>query len=131
MRILAIDFGTKRIGVAVSDPSQIIVHPIKNIEYSNSASAIKTIKAIIENYAPLEKIILGYPKSLKNNNSLATKDVEIFAQELKNAIAVPIEFWDERFTSKIAAKITGKLKKMDKVAAAVLLEDYLHRRINA
>lgn len=130
MRLLSIDYGSKRIGVAVSDPLRITVTPLENIEYTDWPSAISALKAIIESYAPIGKLIVGYPAGLKKNVNFAAENVQKFIEELSQQIRVPVEFWDEKYTSKIASRISGRKKKNDKVAAAVLLEDYLRHKSN-
>ena len=131
-RILGIDFGTKRVGVAVSDPLGIF------------ASALDTIPATkiisyLQNYItrqPVSRFVVGYPKNLDNTPAENAQYVERFVKQLEKTFPmIPVFLEDERFTSKLAfrAMIDGGLKKMqrrdkttiDKVSAALILQGYL------
>lgn len=131
-RIVGIDFGLKRVGLAVSDPLGIF------------ASAWDTVPATkilsyLQNFLSKEQVsrfVVGYPKNLDNTPSENASHVERFVKELKSAFpAIPVSLEDERFTSKLAfrAMIDGGLKKMqrrdkatvDKVSAALILQGYL------
>ncbi|BDD09039.1 putative pre-16S rRNA nuclease [Fulvitalea axinellae] len=131
-RLLAIDYGTKRVGVAVSDPLKIISSPLDVV---HSKDIIKYLK----NYVAKEDVeifIVGMPKKLDNTDTNNTSHVKGFVKQLKKQIPqIPVELHDERFTSKIAmrAMIDGGMKKkdrrekgnVDKVSAAVILQSYM------
>mgnify|MGYP000925483441 CR=1 FL=1 len=85
-RFLAIDFGEKRVGLALSDPMKIIAKPFKTIFYSNQKDLINKIALIIKD-EKIEKIILGLPKGLKGNNTSQTNIVIEFYKYIKNKIA--------------------------------------------
>lgn len=132
-RILAIDFGTKRIGLAVTDPLNIFAYPL--ITLSNDSKFIERLKKIIEEYHVV-KIILGYPLKESGNESTSSLSVLKFKTELENKIDLQIELIDERYSSSIAREriiqsVVSKKKRrdkslLDKNAAAVILEDYLN-----
>ncbi len=134
-RILAIDFGTKRTGLAVTDPLQIIATALTTVE---SKEAIKFIKEYIIK-EPVEAFVLGMPKTLLNEDSENAKYVRIFAEKLQKEIpSIPLHYADERFTSSIAKQtmIDGGMKKkdrreksnVDKISATLILQTYMESR---
>ncbi len=133
-RFLAIDFGEKRVGLALSDPMKIIAKPFKTIFYSNQNDLINKIALIIKD-EKIEKIILGLPKGLKGNNTSQTNIVIEFYNYIKNKIDTPIVMEDERLSSVSAKKSlilqdikTGHNKALiDETAAAVFLQLYLDK----
>ncbi|MAP71458.1 MAG: Holliday junction resolvase RuvX [Candidatus Marinimicrobia bacterium] len=133
-RFLAIDFGEKRIGLALSDPMKIIAKPFKTIFYSNQNDLINKIALIIKD-EKIEKIILGLPKGLKGNNTSQTNIVIEFYNYIKDKIDTPIVMEDERLSSVSAKKSlilqnikTGHNKDLiDKTAAAIFLQLYLDK----
>ena len=134
-RILAIDYGTKRVGLAVTDPLQIIASPLDTV---HSKGVIEFLKKYNESEG-IEAIVLGMPKKLDGTATNATPHVEQFHRLLqKHFPEKPVYLHDERFTSKIAleAMIAGGAKKkdrrekgnIDKVSAAVILQSYLESK---
>ena len=131
-RIVGIDYGRKRVGVAVSDPLGIFASPLETIPAGN-------ILQFIKNYTQKETItrfVVGYPMNLNNQPSEAAKDVDQFLNMLRKQFPeIPVNLVDERFTSKMAMRtlIDGGMKKMDrrekgnidKVSAAIILQSYL------
>jgi putative Holliday junction resolvase len=134
-RILAIDYGCKRVGLAVTDPLQIIATPLDTVHASE-------VLAYLSNYIakePVELFVVGMPKNLDNKPAEAAQYVEPFIKQLHKKIPdIPIELMDERFTSKIAfqAMIDGGVKMMDrrnketvdKISAVIILQSYLESR---
>jgi RNAse H-fold protein YqgF len=136
-RILAIDYGRKRVGLAVTDVLQIIATSLDTV---HSKDVIKYINEYVKS-EPVELFVIGFPKDLQNKDTDATKFVENFIKQLNKAFPnIPVEKIDERFTSKIAfrAMIDGGLKKsdrrdksmIDKVSAVIILQSYLEQRQN-
>ena len=131
-RILGLDHGDRRIGLALSDPLQIIAKPFKTIDLKFTKNIFDLLNSIIEEY-DIEKIIVGYPITLKNEFSIQTEKVLKFVELLKKNIQIEVELYDERLTSQIAQKSlilqgvkTGHNKEdVDKTAAAVFLQNYL------
>lgn len=127
VRILGIDYGEKRIGVAVSDPLGLIAQPLTYVE------KIEDLKGIISNYPDIEEIIVGLPKSLSGEIKEAAKKVLSFIENLEKQVNLPIKTWDERLTtaamqkSLIAQGVSRKKRKqvIDQSAAAYLLQGYL------
>ena len=134
-RFLAIDFGEKRVGLALSDPTKIIAKPFKSISYTSQDDLINKISLIIEEQN-VEKIILGLPKGLKGQKTDQTNQVLKFYSLIKNKIDTPIFMEDERLSSVSAKKSlilqnikTGYNKALiDETAAAIFLQSYLDRK---
>ena len=133
-RILGIDYGRKRVGVAVSDPLRIFASALETVP---SAKIIDYLKKYVENQA-VERFVVGYPMNLDNTPSEAAADVDVFLKLLKKYFpSIPVTLEDERFTSVLAhrALIDGGMKKMDrrdkasvdKVSAALILQTWLDR----
>ena len=131
-RILALDYGDKRIGLAISDPMQIIAKPFKIVENSTNENILIELNEIIKEYE-VEQVVVGLPITLKNKYSAQTKKVIDFIEFLKKNISIPIHPYDERLSSKIAIQSlvkqgikTGYNKEeIDKTAAAIFLQNYL------
>ena len=131
-RILSIDYGDVRIGLAMSDIMQIIAKPYKTIDNKSNEHVIESLDRII-NEKNIEKIIVGLPLTLKNTFSNQTKKVEEFVSILKKKISIPILTYDERLTSIEAKrslvnqgiKIKDKKGFVDMTAAAIFLQGYL------
>lgn len=136
-RILSIDYGRKRTGLAVSDPSQIIASRLTTIP-------THTIWDFLNNYfkqEQVEKVIIGYPRQMNNEASEAVRYINPFIKKFQKTYpAMPIELVDERFTSKMAFQtmIDGGLKKkqrqdkalVDGISATIILQDYLEQKRN-
>jgi putative Holliday junction resolvase len=132
MRILALDHGSKRIGVAVSDETKTIAQPLEFIPAEPFANFLARLKKILAE-KEIELVLVGLPRNMDGSYGPAAQKVQTFVAELKNAISVPIKFWDERLTSSQANKILiqggvrrdKRKEKVDKMAAAILLQSYL------
>ncbi len=131
-RILCIDYGEVRMGLALSDPLQIISSAYKTIEVKKEDNIFNTLKDIIKK-EEVTLVVLGMPFGSGGKKTKKTLEVEKFLEKLKKNIDLPIDTWDESFSSVKAhsvmhkmGKKTGANKKMvDKLAAAIVLEDYL------
>ena len=130
-RILSIDHGEVRIGLAMTDPMKIISSPFKTIKNTGDENVLSELKdIIIEN--DIELIVLGHPMGLNGQKTKKTEHVEKFAEKLEE-LGKPIVLFDESFSTVRAHQIihdmgqkTGKNKeKIDMIAAQVFLEDYL------
>ena len=132
-RILAIDFGVKRIGFAITDPLNMFGYPLVTVPNDNKFW--NELLKVISEYKVV-KIILGYPLKESGSESTSSKAVLKFKEELEKRITLPIELVDERYSSSIARdriiqSVSSKKKRrdkslLDKNAAAVMLEDYLN-----
>jgi len=134
-RIIGIDYGRKRVGVAVSDPLGIFASALDTVQ---SAKIIEYLKKYAEN----ENVVLfvvGYPINMDGRPSEAAKDIDVFLKHLAKAFPdTPVVLEDERFTSVLAhrAMIEGGMKKqdrmkkesVDKISAAIILQSYMDKR---
>ena len=132
MRILAIDHGTKRMGIAISDELGMIAQPLEFIPAEPFTDFLNRLKEIISE-KQIELILVGMPRNMNGSYGPAALKVQEFVAVLKDAIAVPIKTWDERLTSAQANRIlieanTRRQKRketVDQMAAAILLQSYL------
>jgi putative Holliday junction resolvase len=132
MRILALDHGTKRIGVAISDELKLIAQPLEFIPAEPFAGFLTRLKEIIRE-KEVEMILIGMPRNMDGSYGPATLKVREFIGVLKIGVTIPIQTWDERLTSAQAQRflIEGGVRrekrkeKVDKMAAAILLQSYL------
>jgi len=132
MRILALDHGTKRIGVAVSDEMKMIASPLEYIPAEAAADFLARLKDIIRK-KEVELILVGMPRNMDGSYGPAALKVQEFVATLKDAISIPIKTLDERLTTVQAQRflIQGNVRrekrkeKVDKTAAAILLQSYL------
>jgi putative Holliday junction resolvase len=132
MRILALDHGTKRIGVALSDELKIIATPLEFIPAEPFADFLARLRQIIRD-KEVEFILLGLPRNMDGSYGPAARKVQEFAAGLKRALSVPVRTWDERLTTVQAHRfltqgnVRGRKRteKVDKMAAAILLQSYL------
>lgn len=132
-KILAIDYGKKRIGIAISDSEKSIAFPLKTIE---NKDIFLYLKEIIQS-EKIEAIVLGEPKPLNNKENILFLEVINFRKKIISLFSLPVHLVDERFSSKIASKIIldANIKKMkrrdksllDKVSASLILETYLKK----
>jgi len=131
-RLLAIDYGEKRLGLAISDPNQIISKPLKTLILSDSKYIYNELEKIISDYE-IQKLIIGLPIGMDGKNTQQTSKVEAFKENLQNKIGIPIILFDERLSSVSAKKSlisqgikTGHNKsKIDQTAAAIFLQHFL------
>ncbi len=129
-RIMGIDHGAVRVGIAISDPMQIIARPYKVI--INNDDLFNEIINIIKE-ENIGKIILGLPLNLDGEDTQKTKEVRNFAEKLKKDISIPVILWDERYTTveanealqKMGYNIHDSKDVIDKVAASLILRNYL------
>jgi putative holliday junction resolvase len=137
-RIVAIDFGQKRTGIAVTDPLQIIANSLTTVPSSEVISFLKAYTA----KETVDAFVVGYPRQMNNSLSESVRYIDPFIEKLKKAFPVKEVFLvDERFTSKLAvqAMIMGGVKKKDRqnkalvdaISATIILQSYLELRQNA
>ena len=134
-RILSIDYGKKKTGIAVTDPMQIIANGLTTVE----TSKIWEFLADYLSKNEVERLIIGLPKQMNNEPSESMKYINPFVGRFKKLYPnIPVEFVDERFTSKLAfqAMIDGGLKKkerqnkalVDEISATIILQSYLETK---
>lgn len=131
-RILALDYGTKRIGVALSDELGWTAQPLETIERRTLVRDIAHIEELVQGHE-VKEVLIGLPLRLDGEEGPAVQAVHEFVAHLGEALSVPIVTWDERMTTRsaedllIAADVSRKKRKgvVDRVAAAILLQSYL------
>jgi len=132
MRVLALDPGTKRIGVAISDELKLIAQPLEFVPAEPFAEFLARLKQLIQE-KEVELILVGMPRNMDGTYGPAATRVQEFASELKKAIPLRIKKWDERLTTAQANRILldanvrrdKRKEKVDQMAAAILLQSYL------
>jgi putative Holliday junction resolvase len=132
MRILAIDHGSKRIGIAVSDELKMIAQPLEFIPAEPFAAFLVRLNELISD-KEVESILVGLPRNMDGSYGPAAQKVQEFVEALKGTVGVPIKTWDERLTSAQANRILiqgnvrrdKRKEKVDAMAAAILLQSYL------
>ena len=135
MRLLCLDVGSRRIGVAISDPEEILATPLAVIEHKDDNVTSEAIRSLIEEYG-VDRVVAGMPYSLDGSRGPQARDVEAFLGHLSGQISVPIETWDERFSTTTAqqmmedagTKKSRRKENLDALAAAVILQGYLDCR---
>ena len=131
-RIMGLDIGTKRIGIALSDPLLIISQPFQSIERTPENKALETIKNIIKEYN-VNKIVAGLPLMMNGDFGSQAQDCKTFGEKVSQKTHIDVIFVDERLTSFQAeeilkaqkAKYTKDKGLVDKVAASIILQEYL------
>jgi putative holliday junction resolvase len=125
-RAVALDYGSARCGVAVSDPSGTLATPLEPVLRPNTRKGFNRLLAAIRERDP-ERVVVGLPLSLSGRDSAQTIEARAFAERLGRALSVPVELHDERFTTALAQQRPGTAAE-DSRAAAVLLEEWLAGR---
>lgn len=137
MKIMSVDFGDSRTGLALCDKSEFLASPAGVIEEKDFEKCIEKVAAAAkENGA--EEVVVGYPKNMNNTIGDRAQKCELFAEKLSELIDVPVKLWDERSTTVSAhyylnqTNTRGKKRKavVDAVAATIILESYLGFRKN-
>jgi putative Holliday junction resolvase len=123
VKVLALDFGSARTGVAVSDPTGSVARPVGVVERAATASGIARILELVRG-EDVELIVVGLPVTLRGERGAQAEETERFVEALRAATELPVESFDERFTTKLAAAGAAKAPE-DAVAAAHLLTSYL------
>lgn len=132
MRIMGLDFGTKRIGVAISDPQCSMAHPLDTIAVSHDGSHMKQLQDIASEYE-ISKIVIGLPYNMDGSIGPSGEKVLAWSEEIKKLLNLPVVFWDERLTTSqaheflLGLNVRGKKRRLvvDKIAAGIILKDYL------
>ena len=128
-RVLALDYGSARCGVAVSDPTGTLATPLDAVTQANTRRGLDRLATVVRETGA-ERVVVGLPLSLSGGDSAQTEEARAFAARLAARLGdgVPVELYDERFTTRIAQRSGGGRASEDSRAAAVLLEDWLAAR---
>lgn len=133
MRILGIDYGDARVGVAVSDPLGMMANGVRTIKNTGKRKLIGELMAVIDEYKP-ERVVIGLPKNMDGSEGFRAEATYKFADEFKKTYSGEVVFWDERLSSVGAKRFLnetdtrGKKRTavLDTVAACIILEGYLN-----
>ena len=134
MRILGLDYGEKRIGVAISDPMGILASPLTVIESKSTHSDIEQIVSLTQEHE-IEQIVIGLPRSLDGSESKQAQMTRDFIDLLQGQLNIPVNTWDERLSTVAADRMMNeagvkkgkKKKRIDSAAATIILQNYLDR----
>jgi putative Holliday junction resolvase len=124
-RVLALDYGSARCGCAVSDPTGVLARPLPVVAAPGTRRGLGRLKALIAELGA-ERVVVGLPLSLAGHDSAQTAETREFAARLQQALPIPVELYDERFTTRLAQRAGGSADE-DSRAAAHLLENWLTR----
>lgn len=130
-RVLALDVGEKRVGVAICDETRTLARPLRTLQRASKKDDFARLAALCREYA-IELVIVGLPRTLRGEEGPQAQRVRRYAAELQAALGLPIDFWDERYSTVEAhdlmatatRKSAGK-GEIDAFAAAVILQEYL------
>lgn len=128
-RVLGIDFGTKRVGLAISDGLGVLASPLDVVPRESVVDVVKGIAIEMD----IAKIVVGLPTALGGHEGPSADEARSLGKDLQNATDLPVVYHDERFTSRMAEsallskgmKRRDRRQKVDKIAAAIILQDYL------
>lgn len=134
-RILALDLGTVRIGIALSDPTGTVAGPLETIAHRERRKDVAAVAALARTHGA-ERIVLGWPRNMDGTSGPAARRAEAFAEALRKVAGVPVDLWDERLSTVAAdralrdadVKRERRRALRDQIAAALILQGYLTAR---
>lgn len=137
-RILALDFGTKRVGVAISDPLKLFAKPYSVIPNTGLKDILKALQDIISEQS-VECLVIGMPYAIDGSHTPKTTETEDFVIKVKESLTIPVFTWDERYSSQEAEAELKQMGKswqearqmVDAMAAAMILKSYLENKLHA
>ena len=135
MKIMAVDLGQVRTGLAVSDPTEQLASPVGTITEKNTDKLLEKVAAAAREQG-VQQLVVGHPRNMDGSRGESARRAETFAASLEKAAALPVVLWDERMTTVSAigylnqTDTRGKKRKavVDIVAATIILQDYLDSR---
>jgi putative holliday junction resolvase len=125
VKVMALDYGSARTGVAVSDPTGTLARPLCVVERAGSEAGLAELVRLVREESA-ERIVVGLPLTLRGERGEQAAETERFVEALRAAVPVPVELWDERFTTDLAQQ-TASGAPEDALAAAHLLSGWLER----
>jgi len=123
VKVLALDYGSARTGVAVSDPTGTLARPLGIVERAATKDGLAQLERLVRE-EEVERIVVGLPLTLRGERGEQATETEGFVEALRSAVGVPVELYDERFTTDLAQQTAGAAPE-DALAAAHLLTTYL------
>jgi putative holliday junction resolvase len=124
LKVLALDFGSARTGVAVSDPTGTIAKPVGVVERAATETGLARLGALIR-AEEVELVVVGLPLTLRGERGEQADETERFVTDLRATVDVPVDTFDERFTTDLAEQTSNGAGSVDAIAAAHLLSSYL------
>ena len=124
MKVLALDYGAARTGVAVSDATGLLARPLTVVERAASPTGLTRLRDLVEEHEA-ELVVVGLPLTLRGERGRQAGETQVFVDALREALDVPVEAWDERFTTALANQSRPSSVPEDARAAAHLLQSYL------
>jgi putative Holliday junction resolvase len=133
--VLALDVGSKTIGLAVSDPLGITAQGLETIRRRNKHADLAALEYLLRQYA-VREIVVGYPLRMSGASSSQSEKISVFAEELRRRFGLPVHLWDERLTSAQANRllretdmsIRRRAQVVDRLAAVLILQSFLDHR---
>ena len=125
MRVLALDYGAARTGVAVSDATGTLARPVGVVERAASEAGLDQVVALVAEHEA-ELVVVGLPLTLRGERGAQARETEAFVEALRSRLQIPVETEDERFTTALAQQTGGRAPE-DALAAAHLLQGWLER----
>ena len=137
-RVLGIDYGERRVGLAISDPLRVLATPLETIEVQSDKQTLRAIEAVCQR-AEITELVLGFPINMDGTHGLMAEKVKTFADQLDARLRLPVHLQDERMSSAEAQRVLlaadvsrqGRKKVVDKLAAQLILQSWLDRAANA
>ena len=126
MKVMALDYGSARTGVAVSDPTGTLARPLGVVERASAESGLAELARLVRD-EEVERIVVGLPLTMSGTRGAQVVETERFVDALNGVVDVPVEFFDERFTTDLAQRTPQAAAAVDALAAAHLLADWLQR----
>jgi putative holliday junction resolvase len=123
VKVLALDYGSARTGVAVSDPTGTVARPVGVVERAGTATGLAELARLVRD-EEAERVVVGLPLTLRGVRGEQALETERFVERLRSVVGVPVELYDERFTTDLASR-TDSSTPEDARAAAHLLSSYL------
>ena len=130
MKVLALDYGSARTGVAVSDPTGTVARPLEVVPRAASDEGLTRVLELAAE-EDVERIVVGLPVTLRGEHGAQAEETERFVERLRGATDLPVESFDERFTTALARRAGETRAAEDAVAAAHLLTSYLQWKASA
>ena len=130
MKVLALDYGSARTGVAVSDPTGTVARPLEVVQRAASDAGLARVLELAA-AEHVELIVVGLPVTLRGERGVQAEETEGFVERLREATDLPVESFDERFTTALARRVGETRASEDAVAAAHLLTSYLQWKASA
>jgi putative Holliday junction resolvase len=134
-RILGLDVGSRRIGIAVSDPLGITAQGLETLQRRNKRTDLAGLEAVIREYS-VREIVVGLPLRMSGAEGMQSDKMQVFAEELRKRFRLPVHLWDERLTSAEANRllretdlsIEKRAKAVDRMAAVLILQGWMENR---